>query len=115
MKLGRLDLAAFCVRHAAALKTDLRGSAMQQAIVQMFLNNHDKVHVLPPAEQYRQNSLEFVVRVTGRFAVLFECALFLVIICGCYLWLLFPVVLSLVIFSCCFWFIFMVVISGCYL
>ena len=46
LKMGNLDLAAFCVRHAADLGSGLGQSPTQQAIVQTFLKNYDKVIVL---------------------------------------------------------------------
>ena len=42
-KLGDLELAAFCVRHAAELEDGLGQSPTQKAIVQSFLKNYDKV------------------------------------------------------------------------
>jgi hypothetical protein len=43
MKMGNLELAAFCVQHAADLNAGLGSSPTQQAIVQAFLKNYDKV------------------------------------------------------------------------
>ena len=43
LKMGNLDLAAFCVKHAAELNAGLGQSPTQQAIVQTFLKNYDKV------------------------------------------------------------------------
>ena len=43
-KMGDLELAAFCVRHAAELKDGLGQSPTQKAIVQSFLKNYDKVN-----------------------------------------------------------------------
>lgn len=42
--MGNLELAAFCVRHAAELNAGLGNSPTQQAIVQTFLKNYDKVY-----------------------------------------------------------------------
>lgn len=42
-KLGQLDLAAFCVKHASELNSGLGQSPTQQAIVHSFLKNYDKV------------------------------------------------------------------------
>ena len=42
-KLGDLELAAFCVKHAAELDEGLGQSPTQKAIVQSFLKNYDKV------------------------------------------------------------------------
>jgi tetratricopeptide (TPR) repeat protein len=49
LKMGNLDLAAFCVRHAAKLSSTqvhqssaMSQSATQQAMVQAFLKNYDK-------------------------------------------------------------------------
>lgn len=42
-KLGDLELAAFCVRHAAEREDGLGQSPTQKAIVQSFLKNYDKV------------------------------------------------------------------------
>ena len=44
-KLGDLDLAAFCVKHAADLDEGLGQSPTQKAIVQSFLKNYDKVQI----------------------------------------------------------------------
>ena len=41
--MGDLDLAAFCVKHAAELEEGLGQSPTQKAIVQSFLKNYDKV------------------------------------------------------------------------
>ena len=41
-KLGDLDLAAFCVKHAAELDEGLGQSPTQKAIVQSFLKNYDR-------------------------------------------------------------------------
>lgn len=43
--MGNLDLAAFCVKHAAELNAGLGQSPTQQAIVQTFLKNYDKVRL----------------------------------------------------------------------
>jgi hypothetical protein len=45
-KLGNLDLAAFCVKHASELNSGLGQSPTQQAIVHSFLKNYDKVRFL---------------------------------------------------------------------
>ncbi|ELT94016.1 hypothetical protein CAPTEDRAFT_222812 [Capitella teleta] len=41
-KIGDLDLAAFCVKHASELNSGLGQSPTQQAIVHSFLKNYDK-------------------------------------------------------------------------
>ena len=43
LKTGNLELASYCVRHAADLNAALGGSPTQQAIVQTFLKNYSKV------------------------------------------------------------------------
>ena len=43
LKLGRLPLASYCIRQAAEMGEGLGQSATQQAIVQSFLANFDKV------------------------------------------------------------------------
>lgn len=48
LELGFLDLAGYCVRHASELgmttsPTGFGGSPTQQAVVQSFLKNYDKV------------------------------------------------------------------------
>ncbi|KAK2188117.1 hypothetical protein NP493_141g04003 [Ridgeia piscesae] len=42
LKTGNLELASYCVRHAADLNAALGGSPTQQAIVQTFLKNYSK-------------------------------------------------------------------------
>ena len=49
LELGQLDLAGFCVRHASEMGAEnpkqdtFGGSPTQQAVVQSFLKNYDKV------------------------------------------------------------------------
>ncbi|XP_041358343.1 uncharacterized protein LOC121375146 isoform X3 [Gigantopelta aegis] len=43
LEMGNMDLAAFCVRHAAVLNQDTSlSTAQQEAVVQSFLKNYDK-------------------------------------------------------------------------
>ncbi|CAH1776552.1 unnamed protein product [Owenia fusiformis] len=54
LKLGNLELAAFCIRHASELGEGLGQSPTQQAIVQSFLKNYGKaIEILSKATRVK--------------------------------------------------------------